>query len=258
MPGRFSPAVEIYTGGTFASKLARLVFVLVPGAWLGAWAWKNVVSHLEKRGHTAYPVTLTGMGERVHLTTKDTGMETAVNDVINVIRYNGLDDFVLVGHSFAGKVAAVVADRAHDRVKKVIYLDSFRPERVRTPQGSFNPANEFGPPPPGTFATPLTEETVDRIGKDVKGRNREWIMSMATPWPTKLATDPITLSKNYDAVKEAYVFCTLTGDPVGEIIAGKWGKLYGPYRVIESGHWPMITKPDELAKDVVSLAGKTT
>jgi len=229
-------------------------FVLVPGAWLGAWAWKDVTPLLEKKGHSAYPVTLTGMGERVHLATKEVGMETAIQDVLNVIKYNGIDDFVLAGHSFAGKVAAAVADRVPEKVKKVIYVDAFRPERVTTPQGGFNPANEFGPLPPGGFAFPLTEETVDRIGKDVKGRSRKWMMSMATPWPGKLATDPITLSKKYNKVKEAYIFCSLSGDPIDEIIAGKWGKLEGPYKVMETGHWPMITKPEELARNLASLA----
>ncbi|HEV2225275.1 MAG TPA: alpha/beta hydrolase [Nitrososphaerales archaeon] len=229
-------------------------FVLVPGAWLGAWAWKEVTLLLEKEGHSAYPITLTGMGERVHLATKDVGMETAIQDVLNVIKYNDLDDFVLVGHSFAGKVAAAVADRVHDKVGKVVYVDAFRPERVRIPQGAFNPAGEFGPPPQGGYAIPLTEEIISRIGKDVVGSKRDWMMSLATPWPIKFGTDPITLSKKYDEVKEAYVFCSLSGDPVDEIIAGKWGKLEGPYNVTETGHWPMITKPGELAKDLVALA----
>jgi pimeloyl-ACP methyl ester carboxylesterase len=229
-------------------------FVLVPGAWLGAWCWKNVVPVLEKAGHSAYPVTLTGMGERAHLATKDVGMETAVHDVLNVIKYNEIDEFVLVGHSFAGKVAAAVADRAHGKVRKVIYLDAFRPERVRTPQGMFNPSSEFGPPPPGSFAIPLTREIIEKIGKDVKGANLERMMSLGTPWPINLAADPITLSAKYDDVKEAYVFCTLSGDPVDEIVAGKWGKLEGPHKIMETGHWPMITKPEELAKDLVALA----
>ena len=229
-------------------------FVLVPGAWLGAWAWKEVASLLDKQGHSAFPVTLTGMGERVHLATKDVGMETAVQDVLNVIKYNEIDDFVLVGHSFAGKVAAAVADRAHEKVSKVIYLDAFRPQRVRIPQGGFDATGEFGPLPPGSFAIPLTEETIARIGPDVKGANLERMMSLGTPWPNKLAVDPITLSKNYDGVKEAYILCSLSGDPVDEIVAGKWGRLEGPHTVIEAGHWPMITKPSELVRDLLALA----
>jgi len=229
-------------------------FVLVPGAWLGAWAWKGVTPLLEKEGHSASPVTLTGMGERVHLATPDVGMETAIADVLNVIRYSELDDVVLVGHSFAGKVVAAVADRAPTKVAKVLYVDAFRPERVRTPQGAFDPANEFGQLPPGSFAIPLTDEIIGHIGPDAKGVHLQRMKSLATPWPVKLATDSITLSRNYDAVKEAYVFCSRSGDPVDEIIAGKWGKLEGPHTVIEAGHWPMITTPDVLARDLVSLA----
>ena len=229
-------------------------FVLVPGAWLGAWAWQGVTSILEKEGHSAYPVTLTGMGDRVHLASENVGMETAIQDVLNVVKYEEIGEFVLVGHSFAGKVAAAVADRVPDRVRKVIYLDAFRPERVKAPQGGFDPSGEFGPPPPGAHGIPLTEAIVARIGKDVQGANLQRMMSLGTPFPIKLAEDPITLSKNYDGVKEAYIFCSLSGDPVDEITAGKWGKLVGPYKVIETGHWPMITKPEELAKDLMALA----
>ncbi len=229
-------------------------FILVPGAWLGAWAWREVTPHLEREGHSAFPVTLTGMGDRVHLLTKDVGMETAVQDVLNVIKFNEVDDFVLVGHSFAGKVAAAVADRAHQKTRKVVYLDAFRPERVREPQGGFDPSREFGPAPEGSYGIPLTPETIARIGPDVKGPHLKRMMSLATPWPIKLAADPITLSENYDRVKEAYVFCTQSGDPVDEILAGKWGKLDGPTKVIDAGHWPMITRPAELARDLVELA----
>ena len=79
-------------------------------------------------------------------------------------------------------------------------------------------------------------------------------MSLATPWPTKLRLDPITLSKNHDALKEAYVLCRLSGAPVDEIVAGKRGKLEGPHRIIEAGHWPMITKPQELARSWIALS----
>jgi pimeloyl-ACP methyl ester carboxylesterase len=229
-------------------------FVLIPGAWLGAWCWKDVVPVLEKKGHSAYPVTLTGMGERAHLGTRDHGMATAVQDVLNIIKFNELEDFVLVGHSFAGKVAAAVADQAHSKVRKVIYLDAIRPDRVREPQAGFDPTKEFGPVPQGTFGVPLTEAIVGNIGKDVKGGQLRRMMSLATPWPIKLGLDPITLSANYDGVKEAYIFCSLSGDPVEDIVAGKWGALNGPHKIIETGHWPMITKPAELAEDLIALA----
>ena len=234
-------------------KEAVATFVLVPGAWLGGWAWRRVIPLLETKGHQAQGVTLTGMGERVHLASADVGIETAIEDVLNIIKYDDLDDFVLVGHSFAGKVVAGVADRAPERVKMVLYLDAFRPKKgVRTPQGSFDP-NEFGGLKPGEWTIPLTEGIIGTIGKDVMGQDRKWMLSKATPWPAKHASDAVTLSENFDSVKSAYIFCTGSGDPVDEIVEGKWGKLDGPHKVIESGHWPMITRPEELVEDMLLL-----
>jgi len=231
----------------------KATFVLVPGAWLGAWAWRRVVPLLEQDGHRAHPVTLTGMGDRVHLASRDVGVETAIQDVLNVIKYEDLDDVVLVGHSFAGKVVAAVADRVPERVKLVLYLDAFRPQKsVRTPQGGFDPS-EFGTLKPGEWTVPLTEAILDNVGKDVKGADRTWMLSKATGWPVRHSSEPVTLSKSFDSVKSAYVFCTGGGDPVDEILEGKWGKLDGPYKVIESGHWPMVTRPAELAQAVLQL-----
>jgi pimeloyl-ACP methyl ester carboxylesterase len=229
-------------------------FVLVPGAWLGAWCWSAVTPRLEAKGRVAVPVTLTGMGDRVHLASKDVGMETAIQDVVNTIRYRELDEVVLVGHSFAGKVAAAVADRIPERVRQVIYLDAFRPERVREPQGGFDPRKEFPSITPDGLAVALTGATIETIGKDVVGPVRARLEALATPWPIRLASDPIVLSSRYDRTKEAYIFCTLAGDPVEEIVAGKWGKLEGPHRLLETGHWPMLTRPEALADALLELA----
>ena len=105
---------------------------------MGGWAWQKVAPLLEQKGHDVHAVTLTGMGERVHLASRDIGIETAIEDVLNTIKYNDLDDVVLVGHSFAGKVAAAVADRAGEKVGLVLFVDAFIPRDVRTPQGDFS------------------------------------------------------------------------------------------------------------------------
>lgn len=230
-------------------------FVLIPGAWLGAWAWTPVVKLLEKHGHSAHAVTLTGMGDRAHLVSPELGMPSAVQDVLNLIRYAELDDLVIVGHSFAGKVAAVVADRLAPQVRKVIYVDAFRPERVTTAQGGFDPTREFGPVPPGALGVPLSEEIVERIGPDVKGAALRRMMTLATPWPLRMAKDPIELSSAYSSIHEAYILCRRSGDPVDEIVAGKWGKLEGPHRILDTGHWPMITDPEGTARDLIALEG---
>jgi pimeloyl-ACP methyl ester carboxylesterase len=227
----------------------RETFVLVPGAWLGAWAWRRVVPLLERAGNAAYPLTLTGMGDRVHLATPQIGLDTAIQDVINTIVYEGLEDVVLVGHSFAGKVVAGVADRMPERIGTLLFVDAYRPTRVRTPQGDFSA--EGWPTLEDGWRIPLTENLLESFGKDVQGADREWMLSRVTPWLMRYAGDPVTLSEKFDSVKKAYILCTNAGDPVEEILKQK---LDGPYRVLESGHWPMITRPAELARSMLELA----
>ncbi len=234
--------------------MTKKTFVLVPGAWLGAWAWRRVAPLLERAGNAAYPLSLTGMGDRVHLATPQVGMETAIQDVMNVILYEGLEDVVLVGHSFAGLVVAGVADRMPERIGTLLFLDAARPAKgVRKPQGGMaddyvmKEVNRRG----DGWRFFLPDEVVDNIGPDLLPKDREWLLSKATPWPLMLIQDEVTLSEKYDGVRQAYIFCTRGGDNVEEILKEK---LDGPHKVLESGHWPMITKPAELAQAMLELA----
>ncbi len=118
-----------------------------------------------------YPLTLTGMGDRVHLATPQVGIETAMQDVMNAIVYEGLEDVVLVGHSFASKVVAGVADRMPERIGTPLFLDAFRPARVLTAQGDFSA--ESWPLLPDGWIIPLTEDLLGNFGRDVQGADRE-------------------------------------------------------------------------------------
>ena len=81
-----------------------------------------------------------------------------------------LENFVLVGHSFAGKVAAAAADRIADKIRMILYLDGFSPEKVRTPQGSF--PDEF---PVSGSTVPFPKQFLDAVGKDVQGSDLDWL-----------------------------------------------------------------------------------
>ena len=98
--------------------------VLVPGACLGGWAWREVAATLRALGHEVYAVTLTGLGERVHLASRDVDLETHIADVVNLLDYEDLSDAVLVGHSYAGVVITGVADQRPERLRAVVYLDT--------------------------------------------------------------------------------------------------------------------------------------
>ena len=81
-------------------------FVIVHGARAGAWAWnKFVMPTLREAGQTVYPVTLTGLGERTHLSSPGISLDTHIQDVVNVLSYEDLTAVILVGHSYGGNVA---------------------------------------------------------------------------------------------------------------------------------------------------------
>src|SRR5918996_1291487 len=100
------------------------VYVLVGGGWLGGWCWQEVARRLREEGHDVYPVTLTGLGERVHLAAPEIDLETHITDVTNLLFYEDLNDVTLVGHSYAGIVVEGVADRVPERLSQLVYLDS--------------------------------------------------------------------------------------------------------------------------------------
>jgi len=103
-------------------------FVLVHGAWEAGWIYAPLARLLAEQGHEVFRPTMTGLGERVHLATPEVDLETHIADVLAVLAVEDLYDVTLVGHSYGGMVAGVVADRAADRVGALIYLDAFIPE----------------------------------------------------------------------------------------------------------------------------------
>lgn len=103
-------------------------FVVCHGAWSAGWAWKKVRPLLRKAGHEVYTPTYTGLGERAHQAQRSINLDTHIGDVLAVLDYEDLRDIVLVGHSYGGMVATGVADRAPDRIARLIYIDAFVPE----------------------------------------------------------------------------------------------------------------------------------
>src|SRR6266699_3561046 len=103
-------------------------FLVCHGAWSARWAWKKMHPLMNAAGHRLVTPTYTGLGEREHLANPSIDLETHIEDVLNVIKYEDLRDIVLVGHSYGGMVATGVADRARDRVAQLIYVDAFVPD----------------------------------------------------------------------------------------------------------------------------------
>src|SRR6185503_18313002 len=109
-----APVATLTTG--LAAAPSAATFVLVHGAWHGGWCWRKLTPLLRAAGHTVFTPTLTGLGERSHLLTRDVGLDTHITDIVQVLEFEDLTNVMLVGHSYAGMVITGVADTAGARI----------------------------------------------------------------------------------------------------------------------------------------------
>lgn len=122
---------------------AKPTIVIVHGAWGGAWAFKKVEALLREKNFQVYRPQLTGQGDRVHLARPDIGLNTHIDDVVNMILYEDLHDIILVGHSYGGMVISGVADRVPDRIRRLVYLDALVPNDGDSVNAMFGARSDF-------------------------------------------------------------------------------------------------------------------
>jgi pimeloyl-ACP methyl ester carboxylesterase len=102
-------------------------FVLVHGAWGGSYGFRALRGPLHAAGHEVFTPSLTGLGERAHLTSPQVDLTTHVTDVVNTVLYEDLADIVLLGYSYGGMVVTGALEHIADRVAHLVYLDAFVP-----------------------------------------------------------------------------------------------------------------------------------
>lgn len=102
-------------------------FVIVHGMWSGGWYFQPTARLLRAAGHEVFTPTLTGVGERVHLGSPATNLDTHVQDIANVLEFEDLFEVVLVGYSYGGAVVTAVAERVPERISQLVYLDAWVP-----------------------------------------------------------------------------------------------------------------------------------
>jgi pimeloyl-ACP methyl ester carboxylesterase len=101
--------------------------VLVHGAWAGAWSWRDSARLLRKQGFDVYAPTMTGIAERSHVPPQNVNLSTHIADIAGLLRYEELENVVLVGHSYGGMVITGAADLEPQRITGMVYLDAFLP-----------------------------------------------------------------------------------------------------------------------------------
>jgi len=230
-------------------------FVLVHGGFHGGWCWKRVTPLLRAAGHQVYTPTLTGLGERSHLAAPEINLSTHIQDILNVLLYEDLTEIVLVGHSYSGMVITGVADRAPERVTRLVYLDAFVPEDGQALGDLIRPpANEAA-----------SSEVVLRDGWRVPYPYRErpfgitaendvqWVLAKITPQPIKTFTEPIRfINGGAPTIPRTYIYLRPPGEPLSDTEfvwfaeRARTGSGW-KYHELVSGHDAMIIIPEAVA-----------
>jgi pimeloyl-ACP methyl ester carboxylesterase len=232
-------------------------FVLVHGAWHGSWCWKAVREALVALGHDAFTPTLTGVGERSHLLSPEVTLDTHIDDVVNLIRWEELSDVVLCGHSYGGCVISGAADRIPERIAALVYLDAFVLEDGQSLHDTLPPeqrdvqlnlAQEAGE---GWKVPPIPAEAFN-----VNPVDRSWVNSQCTMQSLATFTQPIKLTARPDVPPKhsTYILASgWNGSPFQQFYDRAKAKGW-PTISIDCGHDVMLDKPEELTHALVGIA----
>ncbi|ADI08838.1 esterase [Streptomyces bingchenggensis BCW-1] len=221
-------------------------FVLVPGTWLGSWAWDEVVPGLRAAGHGAHALTLSGVAEKRG---GPAGQQTHVADIVGEVERLDLRDVVLVGHSYSGIPVGQAAERIGDRLAHVVFVDANVPAdggsfvsawpegRAQIEASMAGTGGFWAVPPAADFAGQgLTDEQIARI------------VDRSTPHPGASLIEPAQLSRPLGELPTTYIKCLLdwpqpSEDVVELLKSERWGLVE-----MDTGHWPMLSQPQELAR----------
>ncbi|MXO61297.1 alpha/beta fold hydrolase [Altererythrobacter salegens] len=227
-------------------------FVLVPGAWCGGFVYDDVAAILRAGGHTVYTPTLSGLGERVHLLDDKLNLTTHIDDIVNVIRYNQLENVVLAGHSYGGMPITGAADKVSDRITSLVYLDALVPgdgdsilSLMGVPPGSPAPVDAEGNP---ILAFPMPAQMFKSFGL---AEDQRW---RYTEMPNGPGSEPLHLTGAVDSIaKKSYLWMRSSAD--FEAIHDQFKDAPGWHvEAWDGGHMMMIDVPEQTADFLVRVA----
>ena len=223
-------------------------FVLVHGAWRGSWLWKRVRPLLQAKGHEVFTPTLTGLADRSHLLTPEINLETHIDDILNLFRWEDLSNAVLCGHSYAGSIISGVADRIPDRLAALVYLDAFVLEDGECIHDTLPKQHRElqlqGAAGDGWRVPPIPAEVFN-----VNIDDRDWVDQQCTPQPVATFEQAIKLNGQGETVQNvSYVLTTdQPGSPFPPFL--ERAKVRGwKTLTIATGHDAPIDDPAELTK----------
>jgi pimeloyl-ACP methyl ester carboxylesterase len=201
---------------------------------------------MQAAGHYLLTPTYTGLGEREHLATPSVDLETHIQDILNVIRYEDLRDIVLLGHSYGGMVATGVADRARDRVAQLIYLDAFVPRDGQ----SLLDLNEVARPRMQEVAKSADGWRVppNPTPSDTPADDLEWLSARRVNMPIKCFEMKLKLHNGEPTMPRSYIYATriTPADTFGPFAKRAKSEPGWRYYEIDASHSPSVTAPEAL------------
>jgi pimeloyl-ACP methyl ester carboxylesterase len=234
-------------------------YVLVHGGGHGGWCYQRVARLLRSSGHEVYTPTLSGLGERSNLLSPDIDLELHVRDVVAVLHYEDLHDVILVGHSYGGMVITGAADRAADRIGRVVYLDAANPENGQSLVDVAGPIIEstrpLGAVVDGVELVLLPSPEAGLFYGVTDPDDVAWMADRLTGHPWKCFEQPLRLTDEvaFAALPQYHIVCTstlATRDPELMEKARADGRLWE----IDTGHDLMITEPAAVTEALLQIA----
>jgi len=221
-------------------------YLICHGAWSSGWSWRKIRALLRQAGHEVFTPSYTGLGERAHLVHPMVDLETHIQDVLGVIEYEDLSDFILLGHSYGGMVVTGVADRVAQHVRHLVYLDAFVPadgqslndltgQERSTVEGWLIPPN---PPAPDTTEADLA-----------------WIVPRRRHQPARCFSQKLRIANPNPGFPRSYIHCTKKiGPDVFRQFADRFRADPGwRLQEMDASHSPNVTEPEALTARLLAI-----
>ncbi|MEN3539907.1 alpha/beta hydrolase [Microbispora sp. ZYX-F-249] len=226
-------------------------FVLIPGPWMGAWAWEPVARRLRGLGHHALPVTLPGLSS-ADTDVSNVGLETHVETVLSLLEARDLHDVIVVGHSYSGIVAGQVADRAFDRVAQTVFVEGFLPHDGKSMLHAFperQHAAELRLIADNNGRWPAPDAQIVAEGQGLSLRQARRLTERFVGHPGRTIAEPAVLTRPLAHQRATYVVCAKEhfDGSVSEDVRAMRGLPNWRFETLDTGHWPMISTPGRLA-----------
>ncbi len=231
-------------------------FVLVHGAGHGAWAWRRVADLLRAAGHRVHAPSLTGLAERSHLMSCEITLETHIQDVTNLFKWEDIERATLVAHSYGGWVVTGAVQRLQAHVAALAYVDAFLPEDGQRGYDLLNPQQK------AQFDEARAKGEVSRPGptsaalRIQRPEDAAWVDAHITPQPLGVSMQAVQINGAIERVPlKLYIRTPLFPQPVFDASLARCqaDPQWRTAVMAGCGHDPMIDDPVALVALLESL-----